>query len=55
VFVHRVLKRLFGPKRGEVTGGWIELHSEELCNLFSSPDVIAERGLNGQGMYRPRK
>jgi hypothetical protein len=36
----RVLRRIFGPKRGEVTGGWIKLHNEELHNLYSSPSII---------------
>jgi hypothetical protein len=33
VFEKRVLKRIFGPKRDEVTGGWRTLHNEELHNL----------------------
>jgi hypothetical protein len=37
---NRVLKRIFGPKRDEVTGGWRKLHSEELHNLYSSPSII---------------
>jgi hypothetical protein len=37
VFENRVLRRLFGPKRDEVTGGWRKLHNEELHNLYSSP------------------
>jgi hypothetical protein len=40
VFVNRVLKRVFGPKRDEVTGDWRKLHNEELCNLYSSPSII---------------
>jgi hypothetical protein len=36
----RVLRRIFGPKRNEVTGGWRELHNEELHNLYSSPSII---------------
>jgi hypothetical protein len=40
VFENRVLWRIFGPKRDEVTGGWIRLHSEELHNLYSSPSII---------------
>jgi hypothetical protein len=36
----RVLRRMFGPKRGEVTGGWRKLHNEELHNLYSSPNII---------------
>jgi hypothetical protein len=34
------LYKIFGPKRDEVTGGWRKLHSEELHNLYSSPNVI---------------
>jgi hypothetical protein len=33
VFENRVLRRIFGPKRGELTGGWRKLHNEELNNL----------------------
>jgi hypothetical protein len=33
VFENRVLRRIFGPKRDEVTGGWRKLHNEELHNL----------------------
>jgi hypothetical protein len=40
VFVNRLLRRLFGPKRDEVTGGWRNLHNEELRDLYSSPSVI---------------
>jgi hypothetical protein len=36
----RVLRRLVGPKRDEVTGGWRKLHNEELHNLYSSPNII---------------
>jgi hypothetical protein len=35
-----VLKRIFGPKRDEVTGEWRTLHNEELRDLYSSPSVI---------------
>jgi hypothetical protein len=35
-----VLRRIFGPKRDRVTGGWRELHNEELHNLYSSPNMI---------------
>jgi hypothetical protein len=37
VFGKRVLRRIFGPKRDEMTGGWRKLHNEELQNLYSSP------------------
>jgi hypothetical protein len=40
VFENRVLRRLFGPKRAEVTGGWGELHNEELHDLYSSQSII---------------
>jgi hypothetical protein len=36
----RVLRRVFGPKRDEVTGQWRELHSGKFHNLYSSPDII---------------
>jgi hypothetical protein len=40
VFENRVLRRIFGPKRDEITGGSRELHNEELHKMYSSPDVI---------------
>jgi hypothetical protein len=40
VFENRVLRRIFGPKREEVIGGWRKLHNEELHNLYSSPSII---------------
>jgi hypothetical protein len=40
VFENRVLRRIFGPKRDEVTGGWRKLHNEEPQNLYSSPSII---------------
>jgi hypothetical protein len=40
VFEKRVLRRIFGPKRDEVTGGWRKLHNQELHNLYSSPNII---------------
>ena len=40
VFAHRVLRRIFGPKRDEVTGEWRTLHNEELNDLHSSPSVV---------------
>jgi hypothetical protein len=40
VFENEVLRRIFGPKRDEVTGGWRKLHNEELHNLYSSPCII---------------
>jgi hypothetical protein len=40
VFENRVLRRIFGSKRDEVTGGWRKLHNEELRDLYSSPSII---------------
>jgi hypothetical protein len=40
VFENRVLRRIFGPKRDEVTGEWRKLLSGELHNLYLSPDII---------------
>jgi hypothetical protein len=40
VFENRVLRRVFGPKRDEVTGGWRKLHNEELHGLYSSSSII---------------
>jgi hypothetical protein len=42
VFDNRVLRGIFGPKRDEVTGEWRKLHSEELHNLYSSPDIVRQ-------------
>jgi hypothetical protein len=40
VLENRVLRRIFGPKRDGVTGGWRKLHNEELHDLYSSPSKI---------------
>jgi hypothetical protein len=40
VFENRVLRRIFGPKTGEVMGEWRKLHNEEVRDLYSSPSVI---------------
>jgi hypothetical protein len=42
VFENRVLRRIFGPKRNEVTGEWRKLHNGELHDLFSSPGTIRQ-------------
>jgi hypothetical protein len=39
VFENRVLKRIFGPRRDEIIGGWSKLFNNELCNLHSSPNI----------------
>jgi hypothetical protein len=40
VFENRVLRRVFGPKRDKVTGGWRKLHNEELNDLYSLPNIV---------------
>jgi len=65
VFENRVLRRIFGPKRDEVTGEWRKLHNEELNNLYSSPNIVrviisrrmrwaghVARISDGRGVYR---
>jgi hypothetical protein len=40
VFENRVLRRIFGTKRDEVTGEWRKLHTQELRDLYSWPSII---------------
>jgi hypothetical protein len=40
VFGNRVMRRICGPKKEEVKGGWRRLHKEELYNFYASPDII---------------
>jgi hypothetical protein len=40
VFENRVLRRIFGPKRDEVTGEWRKLHNEELNDLYRSSNIL---------------
>jgi hypothetical protein len=40
VFENRMLRRIFDPKKDEVTGDWRKLHNEELHNLYVSPNII---------------
>ena len=40
VFQNRVLRRIFGRKRDEVTGEWRKLHNEELNDLYCSPNIV---------------
>jgi hypothetical protein len=40
VFENRVLRRIFGPKRDEVTGEWRKLHNKEIRDLYSLPSII---------------
>jgi len=62
---NRVLSKIFGPKRDEVTGEWRKLHNEELNDLYSSPNIIqmiksrrmrwaghVARMGKGRGLYR---
>jgi hypothetical protein len=51
VFENRVLRRIFGPKRDEVTGEWRKLHTEELKDLYSSPiiDRVIKSGMRWAG------
>ena len=52
VFENMVLRRIFGPRRDEVTGEWRRLHNEELNDLYSSPSIVREiksRGMRWAG------
>jgi hypothetical protein len=40
MFEKRLLRRIFGPKRDDVSGVWRKLHNEELHDLYSSPNII---------------
>jgi hypothetical protein len=65
VFENRVLRRIFGLKRDEITGEWRKLHNEELHDLYTSPTIVqviesrrmrwaghvAQMG-KGRGVYR---
>jgi hypothetical protein len=42
VFENRVLRRIFGPERDELTGEWRKLHSGDFHNMYSSPDIIRQ-------------
>jgi len=43
VFENRVLRRIFGPKRDELTRGWKKLYNEELNDLYCSPNIVRVR------------
>ena len=40
MYENRVLRKVFGPKRDEVTGEWRKLHNEELIDLYSLPNIV---------------
>ena len=40
LLVNKVLRRIFGPRRDEVTGDWRRLHNEELNDLYCSPNIV---------------
>jgi hypothetical protein len=40
VFENRLLRKIFGPKRNKVTGGWKKLHNEELRDVYFSPNLL---------------
>jgi hypothetical protein len=47
VFENRVLRRIFGPKRDDVTGDWRKLHNPGLHKLYSSPHIIRQVKVKG--------
>ena len=51
VFENTVLRRIFGPRRDEVTGEWRRLHNEVLNDLYSSPTIV--RVIKSRRMRRP--
>jgi len=48
LFENRVLRRIIGPRRNEVTGEWMKLHNDELMDLYSSPNIV--RVINSRRM-----
>jgi hypothetical protein len=54
LFENRVLRRIFGQKRDELTGGWRKLHNEEHHKLYSSPSINTSRMTKSRSMRRAR-
>ena len=54
MFENRVLKKIFGHKRDEVTGEWRKLHNEELTDLYSLPNIIQVIKLRRMSIYGER-
>jgi hypothetical protein len=50
VFENRVLRRIFGPKRDEVTGDWGKLNNEELYDLYISPSTFGGNKIENNEM-----
>ena len=40
MFENKVLRRIFGPTKDEITGAWRKLHCEELNDLYASPNIV---------------
>jgi len=40
VYENRVLRKIFGPYRDDVTGDWRKMYNEKLCDLYSSPNIV---------------
>jgi hypothetical protein len=50
VFENRILRRIFGLKRGEMTGGWRKSHNKEFHNLYSLPRMTKSRMIRWTGL-----
>jgi len=48
VFENRVLRRIFGPKRDEVTGEWRKVQNEELNDIYSSPNIVRVKKIENE-------
>jgi len=52
VFENRVLRRIYGPMREEVAGGWRQLHNEEIHYMHASPNIVRVAKIKGNEMGR---